>query len=124
MLIQKEKIVIVDDNEAVCQSLKFLLNAVYDIQVDIYHNPLLFLENYSSDSRGCLLIDLFMPFMNGIDLLKELNRRLCRLPIIILSGHGAPTIESQSLNSGAYAFFSKPFKIEELLACINRSLSQ
>jgi len=122
MTIQSPNIVIVDDNEAVSLSLQFLLHTVYNTQVTIYHNPLLFLEGYSSDWKGCLLIDLFMPFLNGIDLLKELNQRNCNMPVIMLSGHNAPTIEAQSLKAGAYAFFSKPFNIDDLLACINRAL--
>ena len=120
--MQEIKICIIDDNEAVCHSLKFLLNAYYDINIEVYNNPLLFLDEFSSDWRGCLLIDLFMPFINGIDLIPELKKRDNNMSIIMISGHGTPEVAARSLAAGASSFISKPFKIDCLLEKIQSVL--
>lgn len=120
--MQKNRICIIDDNEAVCQSLKFLFDSFYNLKVETFQNPLLFLKKNISDWRGCILIDLFMPSLNGIDLLKKLKTKQCAMKIIIISGHANNDAANQSLAAGAAAFISKPFKIDELLATINQLL--
>jgi len=111
----KNKICIIDDNEAVCHSLQFLFHSIYDVPIEIYHNPVLFLEKFLPSYTGCLLIDLYMPCLNGIDLLKELRKCNCNMNIIIISGHATNDVAQKSIEAGADAFFSKPFKIEKLL---------
>lgn len=119
MLTSTPAIYLVDDNAAVCESLTFLYASYYDLPVITYNNPLSFLEDYSLDWRGCLLIDLFMPIMNGIELLTELTLRNNTLPVIIISGHGGKEAVTQSLQAGATEFITKPFKVETLLALVN-----
>ena len=120
--MKSNKICIIDDNEAVCQSLKFLFDSFYDIDVTTYYNPLSFLEAFSPAWQGCLLIDLFMPSLSGIDLMRELKKRNCNMNIIVISGHGAADVATQAMAAGAQAFISKPFEVENLLEKVNSVL--
>jgi two-component system response regulator FixJ len=113
--MNESKIYIIDDNEAVCQALKFLFVSFYNFNVAVYHNPLLFLEEFSVDWRGCLIIDLHMPAMNGLDLIKELKRCNNKMNIIVMSGNGSTVAAEQSLDAGACVFITKPFKTDYLL---------
>lgn len=121
--MKQARICIIDDNEAVCDALKFLFDSFYGFKVKIYHNPLLFLEEFSPEWSGCLIIDLFMPSMNGIELMNMLKKLHSDLKIIIMSGHGTTKHASQSLKAGAHAFITKPFKVQNLLEKVNELLS-
>ncbi len=85
----------------------------------IYHNPLTFLHDFSKDWQGCLITDLLMPNMNGIELIEELEKCHCKLPVIIMSGHADKATASRALLKGAYAFIKKPFKMDNLLEIID-----
>ena len=115
----KTKICIVDDNEAVCNALRFLFDAHYELEVTIYNDPLLFLEEFSFDWHGLFLIDLFMPSINGLDVTKILKKRCKNMKILIMSGHASASMASQALKAGADGFILKPFKIETLLEQID-----
>ena len=118
---KQTKICVIDDNEAVCHSLEILLKTVYADEFDIesYSNPVAFLDEFSPEWKGCLIVDFFMPYFNGIDFIKELKRRECSMRFIIVSGHGNKGVAAQALKEGAQAFMSKPFNIELLLKNIN-----
>lgn len=68
------KICIIDDNQNVCDSLKFLIQTFYKLDVETYNNPLQFLERFSPTWQGCLIIDLFMPSLSGMELMKKLKK--------------------------------------------------
>ena len=121
--MQEIKICIIDDDETVCHSIKFLLESYYDLNVQIYNDPLVFLDECTPDWRGCLLIDLFMPSLTGIHLMKKLHLKNCKMGVIIISGHASADAAARALESGAYAFISKPFEVENLLEKINTILS-
>lgn len=108
-------ICIIDDNTAVCESLKFLLESFLNISVRTYSDPLFFLQEFLPDWKGCLLIDLMMPSMNGIDLIRELKKMNESIQVIIISGHGTAETAAKALAAGASAFITKPFKTEYLL---------
>jgi FixJ family two-component response regulator len=116
------KIYVVDDQISVCHSLEFLFTSHYDVSVETYQNPLLFLNNVPSKCTGCIIIDLFMPFMNGIDVIKELKTRKNQLDIILTSGHADANIATQSLIDKSVSFLRKPFNITHLLAVVGKSL--
>ena len=118
------KIYIVDDNQSVSHSLKFLFNAIYDIDVVIFNNPLLFLDVFSPDCRGCVIIDLFMPLLNGDELLREMNRRGNNLSVMMMSGNVSKDVVAQCIGDGVHAFISKPFDIERLLEQVGLILQQ
>lgn len=113
------KIWIVDDNEAVCDALKFLFNSFFSINIKTYHNPLELLEELSPEWEGCLIIDLFMHYMNGFELTKKIKSLNNQLKIIIISGHGTRRTEAQALEAGANAFITKPFQMDTLLNQVN-----
>lgn len=117
--MQENTVYIIDDNKAVCESLTFLFDS-HDINVRTFHSPLLFLKEFSKDWRGCLIIDLFMPSMNGLDLVKEIKIRTNQIPIVVISGHGGYDAGLKAIQAGAFAFLEKPFKINKLLDLINQ----
>ncbi|HBI22407.1 MAG TPA: hypothetical protein DDY37_07500 [Legionella sp.] len=116
------KIYIVDDNESVNHSLKFLFNAMYDIDIETFNDPLLFLDVFSSDCRGCVIIDLFMPILNGHELLQEMNRRGNNLSVMMMSGNASKDVVQQLIGAGVHAFIAKPFDMERLLEQVDESL--
>lgn len=81
----KNTVFIVDDNEAACESLQWLLSSI-DIPVEIFLSAEEFLNACSMGMWGCLVLDLYLPRMDGIALLKELSQRKIQLPVIIVSG--------------------------------------
>lgn len=119
--MNKPKICIVDDNVAVCHSLHTLFTTIYDVQFDVetYSNPVLFLDAHQSDWIGCLILDLFMPHWNGVDLMIELKRRHCEMCFIIASGHGNKHVAAEAIRAGARTFMLKPFNIDTLLKNVN-----
>jgi FixJ family two-component response regulator len=121
--MENTKICIIDDNEAVCDSLVFLFESYYDIKVKTFNDPLLFLQKFPPLWKGCLIIDLFMPSINGLELLKALKKENKNVDIIIITGHGNAESGAQCLAAGAYDFINKPFKTDYLLDIVNSMLS-
>lgn len=115
---------VIDDNEAVCHAMKLLFNSFCNLNIKTYHDPLLFLEVFSVNCRGCLIIDLDMPSMSGIDLMKALKKSNEEISIIIMSGCGTAETAAQSMAAGAYAFISKPFEIGYLLERVQSILTK
>jgi len=116
----KNTVFIVDDNEAVCESLQWLLSSI-DIPVEIFLSAEEFLNACSIGMWGCLVLDLYLPRMDGIALLKELRQRKIQLPVIIVSGR------TEKLSSTSYASivaaFKKPANPDKLLAAIQQVLT-
>jgi two-component system, LuxR family, response regulator FixJ len=116
------KIYIVDDDEAVRDSLRALLEAV-DIEVTDYASAQEFLARRNGDSNACLLLDLHMPGMSGIELLEHMQAEGSQLPTIVITGRSDPVLTDRALRSGALALFDKPVGEETLLAAIRRVLA-
>lgn len=121
-MISDSKIYIIDDNEAVCDALIFVFDSFQNITVEVYSNPTTFLKHFSPEWRGCLIIDLLMPGMNGIELTKQLEKLHSRIPVIIMSAHATSTAKSESLKAGAGAFISKPFNAVHLVNIVTQLL--
>lgn len=115
-------IYIIDDNEAVCHAIKFLLDSFLDLDVKTYLCPHLFLKEFSNQHQGCLIVDLDMPSMNGVDLIEQVKLINKEIPIIIISGHGTSEAAVHSTAAGAQAFIIKPFKAERLLDEVRKIL--
>jgi FixJ family two-component response regulator len=116
--MNKFNLYLIEDEAAVCHSLEFLFDCLYGIKVISYNNPIALLEEFSSEWLGCILIDLFMPSMNGIELMKQLNKLSNKMPIIIMSGHGGMDAQLKSMQQGAHAFLTKPLNIDQLLKIV------
>jgi FixJ family two-component response regulator len=118
MMIAVEKIVyVIDDNPAVRDSIALMLEQD-KFKIQLFSNAFDFLEAYQSDYKGCLILDIRMPGMDGIQLQRELLRRQCTLPIIFLTGHGDIPMSVRAVKAGAVDFLTKPVTYDKLLASI------
>ena len=115
------KVYIVDDDDAVRDSLKALLESLgFDVQE--FNSARNFLDYGCSDATACLLLDLHMPVMSGIELLEHMNENGPRLPTIVITGRSDPFVKERALRSGARDFIDKPVSDEALLQAIGRAL--
>jgi two-component system, LuxR family, response regulator FixJ len=112
---------VVDDDEAVRDSLDILLSSVGH-SVACYASASAFLTDYSPQMQGCLVLDIRMSGMSGLDLQAKLNEIHALLPIIIISGHGDIPMAVQAVQAGAIDFIQKPFRDQDLLDRINEAL--
>ncbi len=112
---------IIDDDEAVRDSLKLLLNSVGQ-KSETFINPRHFLETYEENRPGCIVLDIRMPSMSGLELQSKLNAMHCILPIIFITGHGDVPMAVRAIKEGAMDFIQKPFRDQELLDLINDAL--
>ncbi|ASJ76570.1 response regulator transcription factor [Granulosicoccus antarcticus] len=113
---------IVDDDEAVRDSMSMLLDTI-DIAHQCFGSAAEFLDFYDGSQRGCLVLDIRMPGMNGLELQKELNRREALLPIIFITGHGDIPMAVDAMRNGALDFMRKPIREQDLLDRIQQALS-
>lgn len=112
---EEPTVFVVDDDESVRTSLSFLLGGA-GFQVETFADPRTFLTNHhSSERRGCLVLDLHMPDMDGIEVLQHLARNADSRPVIVLTGRGDVPSAVQAMKAGAIDFLQKPFRAEELL---------
>lgn len=112
---------IVDDDQAVRESLADLLDSV-DLNAITYATAQDFLADYTPDRLGCLVLDIRMPFMSGLELQAELTRRNTIMPIIFITAHGDIPMAVQAMRQGAIDFIQKPFRDQDLLDRVNKAL--
>ena len=113
---------IVDDDASLRRSLRNLLMSV-GFRVETFQSAELFLESVPRENPGCVVLDLRMPGMSGLDLLRQLVATGSRIPVIILTAHGDDETRRRSLQAGAVAFLEKPFQSAALLAAVRTALS-
>ncbi len=113
---------VVDDDEGVRTSLSILLDSA-GYRPCAFASAGDFLAQYDLASPGCLLLDMRMPGMSGMELLQELSRRGAFLPVIFLTGHGDVPMAVEAIKSGAFDFLQKPFSPRDLLDHIARALT-
>jgi RNA polymerase sigma factor (sigma-70 family) len=114
---------IIDDDEAVRDSLSWLVKSA-GLSAQTFESADDFLSGYGEDEPGCLILDIRMPGMNGLELQSVLSERDFRLPIIIISGHADVPMAVRALKEGAFDFIEKPFNDELLLDLVQRALEQ
>ena len=112
---------IVDDDEGVREGLGLLLETV-EQPYELYSSAIDFLEAYDPSRRGCLVLDIRMPRMSGLDLQEKLNEQDSLLPIIFITGHGDIPMAVDAMRRGAMDFIRKPFREQDLLDLINEAL--
>lgn len=120
---EKMTVHIIDDDEAVRKSICWLLESI-NLDVKPYKSAESFLESYSIYLRGCLLVDIRMPSMSGLQLQQKLNKYPFIMPIIFITGHGDVPMAVQAMKNGAYDFIEKPFNEQVLLDRIQLALQQ
>jgi FixJ family two-component response regulator len=112
---------VVDDDKAVRKSLTFLLRtAGHDTEA--FPSARAFLETYDPARRGCLVLDVRMPQMTGLELQHELNARGWRVPAIFITGHGTIPMAIAAMKAGAFDFIEKPLRDDVLLESVDRAL--
>lgn len=115
--------IVIDDDEAVRSSLKLLLRSV-KLPVTVYASAQEFLPKYSVDQPGCLIVDVRMPGMSGLELQEQLNLRGAMIPVIFITGHGDISMAVEAMRHGAFDFLPKPFRDQDLIDRIQKALEK
>jgi FixJ family two-component response regulator len=114
------RIAVVDDDESVRKALKRLLRAA-NLDADTFASGREFLDSLPAQVPDCIVLDLHMPGMNGLDIQRQLARGALRVPIVVITGHDEPQTRAQCLSAGAAAYLRKPLDDEALLDAIHRA---
>lgn len=120
---QPPTVFVVDDDEGVRNSLRFLLRSV-GLPTRMLSSAGEFLESYKPSQAGCLVLDVRMPGMSGLELQQQLNLRGATLPVIFITGHGDVPMAVEAMQQGAFDFLQKPFRDQDLLDRIQRALER
>ena len=118
----KPRIAVVDDDESVRQGLANLISSV-GYEAELYASAEEFLASSEAGGAACLVLDLRMPGMSGLELQRRLAAHSGGPPVIIITAHGDDEARAEALAAGAVAFLNKPFKEETLLGAISSALS-
>ena len=113
---------VIDDDEAMRQSLAFLFRTVR-MQAETYKSATAFLDALPRINVGCVITDVRMPGLSGIDLLRRLKELKVSLPVIVITGHGDVPLAVEAMKGGAVDFLEKPFDDEILLSAVRTALS-
>ena len=116
-------IFVVDDDASVCQSLTWLIESV-GIKVETFPSAAEFLKRHPYDGPACLVLDVRMPGLNGLDLQNQLAAAGRVIPIIFITGHGTVPMSVRAMKAGAVDFLQKPFEDQDLLDAIYPAIEQ
>jgi FixJ family two-component response regulator len=114
---------VVDNDPSVRSSLKFLLSTV-GLRVESFDSAEAFLQKKLPDLPTCLVLDVRLPGLSGLDFQQELAERNIRIPIVFVTGHGDIPMSVRAMKAGAVEFLSKPFRDQDLLDAIHVALKQ
>ena len=120
---KKATIYIVDDDDGMRRALTLLMGTV-GYHAVAFSRPSDFLAKYEPEQPGCLILDVRMPEMSGLEVQQLLNRRGAMIPVILVTGHGDIPMAVQAMKDGAFDFLQKPFRDQDLLDRINGALKQ
>lgn len=118
---QVATVFVLDDDDGMRHALGTLLSTVGH-KTALFSRPGEFLTKFKVDEPGCLILDIRMPDMSGLEVQQQLNRVGAMLPVIFITGHGDVPMAVQAMKEGAYQFIQKPFRDQELLDHINHAL--
>jgi two-component system, LuxR family, response regulator FixJ len=122
-MAHRGKVYVIDDDEAMRDSLDFLLGAA-DFHVTLFESAHNFLDTISSVDFGCVVSDVRMPGIDGIELLKRLKASRSVLPVVIMTGHGDVPLAVEAMKLGAVDFLEKPFEDDRIIGMIDVALRQ
>jgi len=114
---------VIDDDEAIRQSLAFLLQAA-KLEVKTYASAMAFLDALPDTASSCIITDVRMPGMSGVDLLRRLKELKIDVPVIVITGHGDVALAVEAMKVGATDFLEKPFDDDVLLASVQSALKR
>ena len=116
-------IFVIDDDPSVRSSLKFLLSTV-GLQAETFDSAASFLRKKLPDVTRCLVLDVRLPGLSGLDFQRELAARNIRIPIVFLTGHGDIPMSVRAMKAGAVEFLTKPFRDQDLLDAVRVALDR
>src|SRR5580692_1432074 len=122
-MVHKGKVYVIDDDEAMRDSLDFLLGAA-DFQVSLFESAQNFLDAVPTIDFGCVVSDVRMPGIDGIELLNRLKAGGSLFPVVIMTGHGDVPLAVEAMKLGAVDFLEKPFQDDRLIGMIDLALRQ
>ncbi|MCA0248481.1 MAG: response regulator transcription factor FixJ [Proteobacteria bacterium] len=114
---------VIDDDEVVRQSLAFLLSSA-GLAVRVHESAVAFLDVLPEVQEGCVITDIRMPQMDGLELQRRLHEMRTALPVIVMTGHGDVPLAVEAMKAGAIDFIEKPFDDEILLSAIRSALAR
>ena len=118
----RRKVYIVDDDDAVRDSMRALLESL-GFEISDYSSAQDFLVHRGADGKACLLLDLHMPVMSGIDLLEHMQAEGSQIPTIVITGRSDSVLKDRALRGGALELMDKPVTDEALLGAIGRAFA-
>ena len=121
MINRQATVFIVDDEELVRRSLDWLVSSI-GMKVQTFQSARAFLKAYTPESHGCLVLDVRMPEMSGLELMERLRERRASIPIIFLSAHGDVPMVVRAMQFGAVDFLQKPFNSQQFLDRVNAAI--
>jgi FixJ family two-component response regulator len=123
MMNMRPTVFVVDDDPSVLKSLVRLLRS-FGFDVETFASAELFLARKHYDGIGCIILDVRMPGLSGMDLQEELGKTDCSMPIVFITGHGDVPMSVQAMKKGASDFLIKPFDEEELLQAVRNAVEK
>jgi two-component system response regulator FixJ len=114
---------VIDDDDDARESLAFLLSTA-DVEAHVYESAVAFLKALPQVTTGCILTDVRMPEIDGMELLRRLHESGASLPVIVMTGHGDVPLAVEAMRLGAIDFLEKPFDDDTLLASVRMALSK
>ncbi|MCW8945703.1 MAG: response regulator transcription factor [Sedimenticola sp.] len=122
-MMSESTVFIVDDDQEVREALQLLMESV-GLNVELFSSATLFLEQFDETRPGCIVLDVRMPGISGLDLQMQLAEKPLCPPIIIITGHGDVPMAVRAVQAGAVDFIEKPFNDQALLDSVHRALEQ
>jgi two-component system response regulator FixJ len=122
VLEKEQTIFVIEDDVAISNALKWLFESV-SLNVETYENATLFLEKYDHQKLGCIIIDVRLPGMSGLELLERLKAKEKRIPVIVITGYGDIQMAVRAMKAGAVEFILKPFNDQCILETVQHYLN-
>jgi two-component system, LuxR family, response regulator FixJ len=122
-MAHEPKVHIIDDDQAVRDSLAFLLQSIR-IPTTVHESASSFLAALTVEHQGCIITDVRMPDISGIDLLRRVQELKVQMPVIVITGHGDVPLAVEAMKLGAFDFFEKPFDDEAIVSAVRLALDR
>jgi len=121
--IATDMVFVIDDDESIREALKSLIRSV-GLSVETFASAHEFLQSSRPDVPSCLILDVRMPGLSGLDLQRDLAEANIHIPIIFITGHGDIPMSVRAMKAGAVEFLTKPFRDQDLLDAIQQALER
>jgi two-component system response regulator FixJ len=121
VLPRSNSVILVDDSAGVCEAVSLLLKTV-NLDTRVYSNPTLFMDA-DIEEAGCILLDVRMPEMSGLEVFRQLRERGVEIPVIFMTGHGDVAMAVRVMRTGAFDFLEKPVDDQVLIDSVLEALS-